>query len=128
MNSRSTDCEADALTTTPSRRWMDRLRKFAPTLHLLQKAPPSLKRNIIEKSSTEFIRCPCDCSYNILKGNVQISPSNKLSKHKTKLRQLSNKKVSLKKKRKIVQTGGFLSVLLNTLAPVLGGVLGTFTH
>ena len=108
---------------------MDRLRKFAPTLHLLQKAPPSLKRGIIEKASTEFIRCLCDCSYNILKGNVQIEPSNKrkLSKHKTKLRQLSNKKVSLKKKQKNVQTGGFLSGLLNALAPVLGGVLGTLT-
>ena len=105
---------------------MDRLRKFAPTLHLLQKAPPSLKRSTIEKASTEFIRCLCDCSYNILKGNVQIAPSNK--RKLSKLRQLSNKKVSLKKKRKIVQTRGFLSVLLNALAPVLGGVLGTLTQ
>ena len=94
---------------------MDRLQKFAPTLYLLQKATPSLKRSIIEKSSTEFIRCLCDCCYNISKGNVKITLSNelKLSKHKTKFRQLSNKKVSLKKKRKIVQTGGFLSVFVS---------------
>ena len=107
---------------------MDRLRRFA--LHLLQKTSSSLKRGIIEKSSTELIHCLCDCSYNILKGNVKIASSNKrkLSKHKTKLQKLSNKKVSLKKKRKILQTGGFLSVLLNALAPVLGGVLGTLTQ
>ena len=65
---------------------MDRLRKFATALHLLQKAPPSLKRSIIEKSSIELIRCLCDCSYNVLKGNDKIASSNKrkLSKHKTK--------------------------------------------
>ena len=109
---------------------MDRLQKFAPTLHLLQKVPPSLKRSIIEKSSAELIRCLCDCSYNILKGNVKIAPSNKrkLSKYKIKLRQLSNKQISLMKKQKIVQTGGFLSVLLSALALVLGGVLGTLTQ
>ena len=109
---------------------MNCLRKFTPTLHLLQKASPSLKRSIIEKSFAELIRCLCDCPYNILKGNVKTAPSNKrkLSKHKTKLRQLSNKQVSLKKKQKIVHTGGFLSVLLNTLTPVLGGVLGTLTQ
>ena len=62
---------------------MDRLRKFAPTLRLLQKAPTSLKRSIIEKASTEFIRRLCDCSYNILKGNVQIASSNKRKLSKT---------------------------------------------
>ena len=78
---------------------------------------------MIEKSSPELNRCLCDCSYYIMKGNDKIASPNKrkLGKHKTKLRQLSNKQVSLKKKQKIVRTGGFLSVLLSALAPVLGG-------
>ena len=86
---------------------MDHLQKFAPTLYLLQKAPPSLKRSIIKKASPKLIHCLCDCSYNILKGNVKRTSSNKrqLNKHKIKLRQLSNKQV--KKKRKIMQTEGF---------------------
>ena len=74
---------------------MERLRKFALILHLFQKAPLSFKRSIIKKVSQELIHCLCDGSYNILKGNGIKTSSNKrkLNKHKTKLRQLSNKQV-----------------------------------
>lgn len=108
---------------------MDRLRKQGPTLRFLQKAPASVQRSIIKKASPELVRCICDCAFNILKGNVQISPCHKrkLSKHKTKLRQLTNRRVSIKKKQKSIQTGGFLSVLLSALAPVLGGIIGGLT-
>ena len=104
---------------------MNRLRKNGPALRLLQKAPTSLQKNILDKASPELIRCICDCAHNILQGNVTLSShyKKKLSQHKTKLRKLADRKVVLKKKKRLVQTGGFLPLLLSALAPVISAVL-----
>jgi len=49
-----------------------------------------------------------------------------LKRHKKALRDIAKKKVSLKRKRKIIQTGGFLAPLLSAVVPanmsLLGGV------
>ena len=105
---------------------MERLKRQAATLHFLQKAPTSLQKTILNKASPELIPCICECVHNILQGNVQISSQQKrkLNKYKTKLRQLANKKISLKKKKKVIQTGGFLPLILGALAPILGSVIG----
>ena len=52
---------------------MNRLRKNGPTLRLLQKAPAPLQKRILDKASSELIRCLCDCAHNVLQGNVNIS-------------------------------------------------------
>ena len=59
---------------------------------------------------------------NILKGNVSLKPSDKarLTKYRQKLRKVADKKVSLKQKHKIVQTGGFApAILAPLLAPLI---------
>ena len=38
---------------------MNRLRKNGPTLRLLQKAPAPLQKRILDKASSELIRCLC---------------------------------------------------------------------
>ena len=80
---------------------MNRLRKNGPALRLLQKAPTSLQKNILDKASPELIRCICECAHNVLQGNVTLSRhyKKKLSQHKTKLRKLTDRKVALKKKK-----------------------------
>ena len=105
---------------------IERLKKHAKTLEFLQKVPAPLRRSILQKASPELIHCICDCAHNILQGNVSISSQQKakLSKYKTKLRQLTDRKVSQQKKKKLIQTGGFLPLLLGALAPVLGSVIG----
>ena len=104
---------------------MNRLRKKRPTLRLLQKAPAPLQKRILEKVSSELIRCLCDCAHNVLQGNVNISRHHKqkLKPHKTKLRKLANCKVALKTKQRIIQKVGFLPILLSALTPVISGVL-----
>lgn len=108
---------------------MNRLKRHCHTLQILQKAPASVRKNIIEKGSAELIRCVCDCALNILSGRVTLSKhhKHKLKKHKAVLRQLVDKKISLEKKRKITQKGGFLPALIGALAPVLGGIISSFT-
>ena len=106
---------------------MNRLRKNGPTLRLLQKAPAPLQKHILDKASPALIRCLCDCAHNVLQGNVEITHHHKrkLKPHKTKLRKLADRKVALKTKRRIIQKGGFLPILLSALAPVISGVVGS---
>ena len=106
---------------------MNRLRKNGPTLQLLQNASTPSRKRIIDKASPELIRCLCDCAHNILQGNVTLSRhyKQKLRQHKTKLRKLANRKVALKTKKQLVQSGGFLPLLLSALAPVITGVVGS---
>ena len=96
-------------------------------MRLLQKAPALLQKRILDKASSELIRCLFDCAHNVLQGNVNISRHHKqkLKPHKTKLRKLADRKVALKTKQRIIQKGGFLPILLSALAPVISGVLGT---
>ena len=47
-----------------------------------------------------------------------------IKKYKSALRKLVERKTSVKKKKDILQTGGFLSALLTPLLGVLGGLLG----
>ena len=109
---------------------MERLRKNASTLKLLHKAKPSLRKAILTTASPELIRCICDCALNVLHRNIAITPhcKQKLSRHKTSLRKLTDKKVSLNTKRKILQQGGFLRLILSALAPLVGKILGGLTQ
>ena len=76
---------------------MERLGKNPSTLKLLHKAKPSLRQIILTKASPELIRCICDCALNVLHRNIAITPhcKRKLSRHKTSLRKLTDKKASL---------------------------------
>ena len=84
---------------------MNRLKKHASTLKLLHKAKPSLRKAIISNGNDELIRCICECALNVLQGHAPISQQHKncLSRHKKGLRKLTDRKVSLKNKRKIIQ-------------------------
>ena len=81
-----------------------------------------LRKAILEHSDSDLICSLCECAWNILKGNVPLTPKQKtkLRKCKTHLRKLASKKVSTTRKRKVLQTGGFLSALL---APLVGSIL-----
>ena len=103
-----------------------RLIKHATVLKLLQKSSPSVVRHIIKKADRKLLNTLCECSLNILKGNIALSKPQliRLKKYKSALRKLVERKTSLKKKKDILQTGGFLSALLTPLLGVLGGIFG----
>ena len=104
-----------------------RLEEFAPTLKLLAKcSKPRKQRWLDDNLNDSLILCLCECSLNILRGNVPLKPKQKklLEKHKKCLRQLINKKISMKNKKKILQDGGFISALISPIISVLNGLLG----
>ena len=59
-----------------------------------------------------------------MKGNVPLNTSQKkkLGTKKNILRQIALKKTSIKKKQRLIQSGGFLGALLGPIISVLGGL------
>lgn len=102
-----------------------RVKKHLPMLRALSTAPPKVVKAVIKSSDPDLLRALCECGLNVLKGNVKLSPSQKkkLCRHKHNLRHLIGKKTSLKKKRIILQKGGFLGALLIPALSFLGSIL-----
>ena len=97
-----------------------RLRNHIDELKVLKKANPSLRKNYLKLANKDLICCLCECSHNILNGNIKLTSAQKkkLTRHSQHLRLLAKKSVPLKTKRNIlIQKGGFLPALL---APILG--------
>jgi len=104
-----------------------RLKKYAPLLRMLNKASPAVRKRLIKNAcSSDFVKCVCECASNIIKGNVPLTTAQKgqLLRRKRLLKKLVLKKTSLKNKRKIVQSGGFLGALLGPIISVLSSLFG----
>jgi hypothetical protein len=81
------------------------------------------KKIILKHCDDDLLKAIIEIVLNVLKGNVDISSKIKLRlrKYKKSMRKLICPQLSLKSKRKVlVQSGGFLSILLPT---VIGGIL-----
>ena len=96
--------------------------KYAATLRFLSRAKPKVKRMVIAKADKQFMNCLCECGKHVLKGNVPLTPRQlrALRPYKNHLRDLVRENVSLKKKKKIIlQKGGFIGALLRPLTKLL---------
>ena len=104
-----------------------RVKRQAPLLLALAKAHPHVCKAILRGANQDLLQCLSECALNILKGNVTLKPSEKarLTKYRQKLRKVADKKVSLKQKHKIVQTGGFAPALL---APLLAPLIAPLAN
>ena len=102
-----------------------KLKKTFEKVRILSLATPQARKQLVHEGNRELIDCVSECCANILKGNVPLTPKQKsiLCKHKSKLRTVAQKKVSLKKKKEIIQKGGFLGAILGPVASILGSLL-----
>ena len=69
----------------------------------------------------ELVKLLSECALNILKGTVVLKKAQKerLRRHRKNLRALAKTSTSLKKKKEIIQKGGFLPGLLAGIIPTL---------
>jgi len=102
------------------------MKKYLPTLRRINRLGDRAKRGVIKYCDKHLIDCFCECSKNILKGNVPLKEPHlrRLRREKKNLRALALKKTPLKKKRKILQKGGFIGALLTPVLSILGNILG----
>ena len=84
--------------------------ELAPLLSRLKHSVGKKRRHIIRKLDNDLICSLSECCHNVLKGNVPLTPAQKvkLRRHKQNLRKLSTNNTSIKAKKKILQRGGFL--------------------
>jgi len=102
-----------------------RFKRNLSELQKLHRASPQKKKTLLKSANSDLIGALCDCACNIIKGNVPLTSKqfNNLRKHHKQLKALTNKS-SVKNKRKIIQKGGFIGLLLKPLAKILmGGLL-----
>ena len=103
-----------------------RMKDNLAYLQILAKCKPKIRKVIIDHGPADVLMCVCECCYNLLKGTVPLTPTQKrrLSRYKEHLRALADKKVSRVKKRRILnQKGGnLLAALLPPVLSVLGSL------
>ena len=99
-----------------------RVKRNAHVLHVLAQSHPRVVKCIIQGADKDLTDCIGECAHNVLKGNVTLKPSEKarLTKYKLKLRKIASRKATLKSRKNILQTRGFLPAFL---APLLGSVI-----
>lgn len=100
----------------------NRLKRNISVLDVISKAPKTQREAIINTATRDQICCICDCCNNILNNNINLSTEElrKLNRYKDLIRYLAQTKSQREFKRKkqyLVQSGGFLPLLL---APILG--------
>ena len=103
------------------------LRRNAQTLRLLHRASPAVRKRLLQRCCTnDFVTCVCECVKNLLKGVVPLSAAQiaALRRRKKTLRLLAVKKTSHKKRKKLIQSGGFLGAILGPIVSVLGRLFG----
>ena len=105
---------------------MAKSNNYEGFLRLLHKSKPAYRRTLLQSAPNELIGLLSRGVLNILKGRIAISRNSKqkLGRYKKQLRTLADKKTSVKKKKKVLQSGGFLPLLLPLLGPLLGGIGG----
>lgn len=100
-------------------------KKQLRDLELIKTCPKALRKQLLKKLPPRSVKAICECSLNLLKGNIPISSKQKksLSKYKTTLRKIGTKKGSLfQKKKLIIQHGGFLNILLPAAISLLSSL------
>ena len=102
----------------------ERFAKHTPLLRRLKHSVGKKRRAIIKKCDNDLICSLSECCHNALKGNVPLTPAQKvkLRRHQHNLRKLWNKKTSIKARKKILQRGEFLGALITPILSVLGSL------
>jgi len=83
---------------------MKRVKTNYHTLQVLKTADPKLRKAIISKCNKGLVNCISEFVLNVLNGNIQLPGcvTSKLQKHKAALRKVSDRRVPLSKKKKLI--------------------------
>ena len=100
----------------------ENLKHYAHVLKKFKRANSLKRKKILQQNlNKDFIHCICECCKNILNGNIKLTSRQlkDIRRRKHILRELIVKRISLAKKRKLIQRGGFLGAILGPIVSVL---------
>ena len=97
------------------------LQQILPFLEYVNKLSKFQQKKLLKQADAKFIKIITNLCYNFNKGNITNKPKyiNRLKKYRKLINVICKKNVSLKKRKDILQTGGFLPTLLGTAVPLL---------
>ena len=100
---------------------MKRLSRHMTLLQYLESLSSSEQKNIINGANADFIKLFSEICKNISHQNISLTQSQikKLKRFENEILKLSQKKHSIKSRKKILTTGSFLSVFLSEIIPSL---------
>ena len=95
-------------------------------LKKIHKSSKSRRNSFINNCSSDNIAAISEIAHNLLKGNLELSKKdlNKLKRYKGKIRKLASQRTSTNNKKKIIQQGGFLPLLLSPFLAGVGAIAG----
>jgi hypothetical protein len=108
-----------------------RLKRNFPLIKALQNASQKHRKIILKKAKPELIKTIADICYNIANGNIQLPEQRrkKLLRFRKAIRRISDRKTSLKtKRREIVQKGGFIGAIIPALSIAASLISGLLTR
>lgn len=105
---------------------MSHVLKNKNFLQLLTKSNKKIQKSMIKNASKEQIKSICEIVLNLLSGNIKLDQEDlsKLYKKRNSLRELI-KKQSIKKKKYLIQKGGFIQFLIPALISGLATVISS---
>ncbi len=86
-----------------------------------------IRKAILNNADKQLVDAICQCIFNMLSGNIELSPTQKtaLLKYRHTMRKLVEKS-SLKNKKKIlVQNGGFLQFLIPAIITGISSIISS---
>ncbi len=102
-----------------------RLNRNKEALLSLQSATSSLRKIMLQNAKRDLVLALVEIAENIIKGNVKLTSVqlNGLKRKKKHVSVLVDPKRTENEKRKALQVGGFLPLLIGPIASLLGSVL-----
>lgn len=113
----------------PNVRALHRLRRNKTLLLAISQVSEEVAKELISSANKDLILTLVEIVMNIIRGNVRLTPHQfkKFSRHADDLDLLVRKNTSMKKKKELLQHGGFLGLLSSLLGPVIQGVTSLFS-
>jgi len=105
---------------------MRRIKSNFHKLHTLKNAQPKLRKAIISNCDKDLVNFVSECALTFLHGNVKLPDCarKKLRKYRSQLRTVVDRSVRVARKKKlIIQRGGFLVPLLTAVLPTLASLI-----
>jgi len=104
-----------------------RLKRNLKFLGKVKNSKAALRKQLLQCSKPDQIKCLSDCCHNILKGTVKLNnqQKKKLLQQAQFIRLIASKDIKVPQKREIlVQKGGFLPTLLAPIIGIAGSLIG----
>ena len=89
-----------------------------------------IRTAILKNADKDLVDAICQCVFNLLSGNINMSSSEKekLVKYKISLRKLVQKSTLKQKKKILVQKGGFLQYLIPAAIEGISSIISSFIN